>query len=109
MKKTISINVTQKDINTGKAVDAYSCPIARAVNRRLTKNRYSSVTQVGINVVNRRSKKRFSGILSILRIEVPRVEDRRQVGNFLLKFDAGHKEELEPFTFRAELPARMLR
>ena len=91
--KSVRINVTQGDIAAGLPNNSASCPVARAVNRKL-KEDY-------------RSKISFSCGIYIHGVCEAAIELPKKAYDWWNKFDAG--EEVRPFTFTLKLPEEYLK
>lgn len=83
--KTITINVTAKDIQLGQPGSPLRCPIARAIGRKLT--RYAS------QYVNNQRVSLFDGTTICLLPGAAR--------NFIVAFD--NKRGVSPFKFNIEV------
>jgi len=84
----IEVDVTQEDINNGEQGKYRICPIALAVNRKLT-NHYCGVTPYDIFLY----KKDTNGFVTCL--DVP-----NKVTDFMLDFDT--EKEVKPFKFNLD-------
>lgn len=91
----LKINVTEKDIKEGKKDMPNSCPIARAVNRRLNKNSYALIYSNWITFYNRNNSQRQA---------YERVQG--EVSTFIHQFDRG--KVVKPLTFNLEIPKSCL-
>ena len=85
----IRIRVTEKDIREGDRFKTNSCPIARAMKRKL---RYASVDCFGYRLWNNGRIHRFP---------------KSNIGSWITSFDIGR--QVLPFSFTIEVPDNMLR
>ena len=93
---TLTINVTKNDIKEGDVRKCRSCPVARAITRRLRKPYFASASVFKILIVDDDAPSSRS--LS----NVP-----RSVGAFITDFD--RRRKVDPFSFEIEIPTEYLR
>lgn len=84
-KVTISISVTQEEIDQGQLYDCHRCPVARAIGRRFPKSE-------GITVGP-----------SFLTIGSEITETPIEVADFIQSFD--QRLKVNPFVFTIEVPS----
>lgn len=88
--KTVLIRITQADINAGCKYAPGSCPIAKAIGRRL-RHRYTvSVLHAGIVIY-------VNSYHRVGRLDTPTV-----ASDFMVNFDSGQK--VQPFDLKLEVP-----
>lgn len=87
--QTVTVEVTQRDINTGKRSQGATCPIAKAFKRLKL---YKRSVAIGVGGESIRVGEGFYGKLPAL------------ARSFVIKFDSMGKKAVKPFSFRVRVP-----
>ncbi len=92
---TLTITVTQRDINVGKAFECHACPIALAARRELRRHGFvNNLVAVGGRI---KVKTRRAGT------EVGRYNVPSEASQFMATFDHEGPTKVQPFAFTARL------
>jgi len=98
--KKLTISVTKRDIAEGVRMDCKRCPVARAIARRLVK---SATVKVG-------------GEISVGGLDVHFWDGKSSYTalpgsaiSFVRRFDRGLLWNVKPFTFKLEIPERLVK
>lgn len=102
--KTITVNVTARDIKQGVRRDCYACPIARALLRRLKPKWAVAVGSGHISV-----GKPLKAPLQFDHATCHKLLTPPAASVFVKKFDAFSANTPKPFRFELKIPTKFLR
>lgn len=104
MVVTVTVTVTQNDIDRARRICSVKCPIAIAINKILSKNYYALVSRSILSIMERGNKFSYS---DIHRITLPGIAK-----NFIAIHDAPdnkNKQNSKPCSFEVAIDIKYLR
>lgn len=98
---SVEVRVTHEEIESGRPLDCYECPVARAINRALGNPFRARVTLTTIEVIRfGEFGKREPAMTRYLSFPTPPA-----VKEFMGTFDIGGADAVKPFEFPMEIPS----